>query len=123
QFVLESEGNSHIDAFAEQLTSMASDQAISAETARISVFVLTPLLALGAAGFHLVLLKGSTYLFDADCSWEAATRIAGYALGASALMVVPPVWNFPVGRFLTIVWVFNLEVSALRTYFEIGPWR
>ncbi len=112
-----------VDAFAEQLTSLATERAISAEVARISTFVLTPVLGLAAAGGHVALLKGSTYVVDASCSWETATRIAGYALGASTLMVVPPVWNFPVGRFLTIVWVFNLEVSALRTYFDIGPWR
>jgi hypothetical protein len=112
-----------VDAFDQQLATLAAEQGLSPDVVQLSIFVITPLVAAGAAGLHLALFKGSIHLFDASCSWKAAARITGYALGASIWMIVPPVWGFPLGRFLTVVWVFNLEVSAIRTYFELGPWR
>ena len=50
-------------------------------------------------------------------------RITGYAMASYLLLVFPPIGEFPLGQFLMILWLFNLEVGALRSLFGLGFWK
>ena len=109
---------------ADTLTQFTSSPAVSPEQLRVMVFVTTPLSALLAAAVHIALLKAAIGIAGGKMtSWRPAARIAGYALGAYAFLVVPPIAGFEIGRFLTILWLFNLEASALQRFFGFDSWK
>lgn len=109
---------------AETLTQFSSAQQVDPELLRIMVFVTTPVTALIAAAVHVALLKTAIGIADGEpIGWRPALRIAGYALGSYAFLAVPPVGGLEVGRFLTIVWLFNLEATALQRFWGFDPWK
>ncbi len=58
-----------------------------------------------------------------DAQWPKVARITGYAMASYLLLVFPPIGEFPLGQFLMILWLFNLEVGALRSLFGLGFWK
>jgi hypothetical protein len=62
-------------------------------------------------------------MFGIETTFSLVARIAGYSLAAYVLMVFPPIGEFGLGHFLMVLWLFNLEVSAVRWFFRVGFWK
>jgi hypothetical protein len=56
-------------------------------------------------------------------SFGLSARIVGYASAGYIFLIVPPIGEFALGHFLAIIWLFNIEMGALRMYFQMGIWR
>lgn len=96
----------------------------SASLAELTIFAAIPLGAIFIYFLHTALFYFTLRLFGvSSATWSVTARITGYALGAYILLLLPPIGEFSLGHFLMVIWLFNLEVSAVRIYFRLGFWR
>ncbi len=109
--------------FQETLTEYGAAEQFAPEELRVIVFLATPLSALFAGAIHIGALKAALQIAGGDASWKMVSRIGGYALGAYLFLVIPPIAGFPVGHLLAVIWLFNLEASALQSMCEFDPWK
>ncbi|MFB6352436.1 MAG: YIP1 family protein [Bradymonadaceae bacterium] len=98
-------------------------QDIPRDQLRLMVFLTTPVSVLLAGAVHIGALKAAVDIAGGSASWTGITRIAGYAFGSYLFFLIPPVAGFPIGRLLAIVWLFNLEASALQNHYGFEPWK
>lgn len=109
--------------FTEILSRYTEQFDIPLETARLYIFASVPLAALINYTLHVFMLFASLRIFGVKTSLSLTARIAGYAAAAYVLLIFPPIGTFGLGHFLMVVWLFNLEVSAVRWFFNLGFWR
>lgn len=112
-----------VDAFPEFVTETAKQTGMAPETAFQTLLVALPLAAPVVILLHTALLHASLRLFGAPTRWRLTVRIVAYASAAWLFQLVPPVAEFPIGYMLAIVWLVNIEMIAVRHYFELGVWR
>lgn len=88
------------------------------------IYASIPFGALLLYFIHTGLMYLALRALDVDgADWSVVSRITGYSLAAYALLIVPPVGDFSLGHFLMVLWLFNLEVGAVRALFGLGFWR
>lgn len=97
---------------------------LSPQFAELLLFASIPLGAVILYFVHTGLLYLALRAIQVEsATWSLVARITGYSLAAYLLMVFPPIAEFSLGHFLMVLWLFNLEVSAVRWFFGIGFWR
>lgn len=109
--------------FISTLNELTASQPLAPEQMRILVFLTTPLTVLLAGALHIGALKTAISIAGESCEWRTATRLGGYSLGAYLMLILPPVYGLSVGHFLAVLWLFNLEASALQRFYGFGPWK
>ena len=111
-------------AYAERLESIHDELGIAPELAEMILLGIIPLTAVFLYFLHTALLfLALRTLAVHQATWTVIARITGYSLAAYLMLVFPPIGQFSLGHFLMILWLFNLEVSAVRHFFGIGFWR
>lgn len=107
--------------FGEVISSIAEQWALSESGLRVLLFGALPPATFLLLGMHAVLLYATLQLFGATSArFEHVVRLVGFAAAAHLFLIIPPVLGFPVGHFLAIVWVLNIEVIAVQRYFELN---
>ncbi|MBA2660949.1 MAG: YIP1 family protein [Bradymonadaceae bacterium] len=96
---------------------------ITLETARLYVFASIPLAAFVSMLMHVFLLFSALKIFGANATLPQTIRIVGYAAAAYLFLLIPPIGTFGIGHFLMIIWLFNLEVNAVRWFYNLGFWK
>lgn len=97
---------------------------LSAEAAKFVLFATIPVAATILFIFHSLLLYFALKIFGVvHAKLSHVVRITGYASAAYLFMIVPPVNDFGLGHFLMIMWLFNLEVNAVRWFYNLGFWQ
>ncbi len=82
-----------------------------------------PLTALILFGIHSLSLLFSLRLFQIQrATWTDVAQISGYSCAAFLWLIIPPIADFGLGQFMLILWLFNLEVTALRLRYRLGFW-
>jgi hypothetical protein len=109
--------------FNQALVDYADQAGVGVQTFQTLMFALIPVRVIIGFGVHVGVLHLAIKLAGAQASFSLTARIVGYASAGYAFLLVPPIGEFALGHFLAIIWIFNLEVSALRTYFQLGMWR
>jgi hypothetical protein len=109
--------------FDELLLTYSEQLAVSTDTTRLYLFASVPMVALFIYSMHVLLLYAALKLFGAQTNLHLTARIVGYAMAAYVLLVFPPLGTFSLGHFLMIVWLFNLEIGAVRWFFNLGFWK
>lgn len=96
----------------------------SAVMAEFAIFAMIPFGAVLLYFLHTALFFFALRMFGVEeATWSLVARIAGYSLSAYLLLLFPPLGEFSLGHFLMVIWLFNLEVSAVRWFFQIGFWK
>lgn len=109
--------------FEATLGEFAATESIPRDELQWLLFLSIPISALLVIGVHTAALKVAAGVAGAPLDWSRAARIAGYALGSFAFLLVPPVYGFEVGTFLAVFWLFNLEATALEHAYDFSAWR
>ncbi len=109
--------------FQATLSEYTAAQELTPDELQLLAFLSVPLSALLAGAVHIGALKVAIEVAGADSSWSTTARIGGYALASYLFLLIPPVAGFPLGHLLAVVWLFNLEASALRSLYGFGPWK
>ena len=110
--------------YAEAIQRYTEELGTSTTMAEFAVFASIPFGSIALYFLHTAMLFFALRIFGIeDASWSLVARIAGYSLAAYLLLIFPPLGTFSLGHFLMVVWLFNLEVSAVRWFFRLGPWR
>lgn len=111
------------DQVAKQLSDYAHEMGTTLETVKVAMFVSIPFrMALGFL-VHAGVLHGAIKLAGGRSTFKMSARIVGYASAAYVFLLIPPIGEFILGHFLAIIWLFNIEMGALRTYFRLGVWK
>ncbi len=112
------------DTYAEQLQRVQADVGVSLPIIEFLVFATIPFAAVMLYFVHTALLFAMLRIARVQsASWTATARITGYSMAAHLLFVFPPVGQFSLGHFLMLIWLFNLEVAALRGLFGLRFWK
>ena len=112
-----------LDETGKLLAEMADKAGVTMEMARAAVFLAVPVRAVIVFGLHLGLFHLAMKVAGARSNLSLDARIVGYSLSAYAFLLIPPIGDFALGHFLAIIWLFNLEVTAVRLYFRMGVWK
>ena len=105
---------------AEIVDQLAVEVGVSKANAILLLYLSVPWSAMLVFAVHIVMLHLSLKVAGDDGDWRAATRIVGYSSVAHLFMIVPPLFEFPVGHFFAIMWLFNLEVTGVREFFGLS---
>lgn len=106
--------------FSETLSSVTAELGISDQAAKLLLAASLPPSAFFLFGIHAVLLFASLRIIGAiDVRFTNVVRIVGFASAAHLFQIIPPVYDLPVGHFLAIIWLFNIELIAVQRYFEL----
>ena len=112
------------DDYGERFQHYYDELGLSPQLVELTIFAAIPFGAVVLYFIHTGLLYLALRAIDIEgVSWSLIARITGYSLGAYLLMIAPPISDFSLGHFLMVVWLFNLEVSAVRWFFGIGFWK
>ncbi len=107
-----------------KLTVMPEGMELSAEAAKFVLFAVIPIAATIQFVFHTLLLYFALKIFGVmHAKLSHVIRITGYASAAYLFMILPPIGDFGLGHFLMIMWLFNLEVNAVRWFYNLGFWQ
>ncbi len=109
--------------YQEILKTVAEESGATLEMARTALFLAVPIRALLIFVAHVGIFHLATKIAGGHTDLSLSARIVGYASAGYALLVLPPIAEFPLGHFLSIIWVFNIEIGALRMYYRMGIWR
>ncbi len=110
--------------YAELLERYHDDFGIAPQGIELLLFASIPVGAVFLYFFHTALLYLTLKVFAVKgTNWPMVARITGYSLAAYLLLIFPPIGEFSLGHFLMILWLFNLEVTAVRWYFGLGFWK
>lgn len=113
-----------LGAFEEALKAAAEQAEISYEVAAWLYFGLTPFSsALGLALFIGLLYGGLKAVGAQNVTWGQVGWIASMSSASMLFQVIPPVWEFPVGQLLGMVWLLNILFLATQVRFEISFWK
>ncbi|WP_158542649.1 B-box zinc finger protein [Lujinxingia litoralis] len=97
---------------------------VAPQLAEVALFASLPMGALTLYFLHTAMLYFALRIFGVNqARWGITARITGYALATYLLLLIPPLGSFELGHFLMVVWLFNLEVTAVRMLFGMGFWR
>ena len=111
-------------AHGERLEHFHDQLGIAPALAELLLFASIPFTAVFLYFLHTLLLYLGLRAFGIHrVSWTLLARITGYSLAAALLLIVPPIGEFSLGHFLMIVFLFNLEVAAVRQFFGVGFWK
>lgn len=112
------------DDYAAALRQYQDDLGLSSQALEVFLFASIPVAAIVLYFLHTGLLYLTLRAFGVKAAnWAIVARITGYSLAAYLLLVFPPIGEFSLGHFLMILWLFNLEVTAVRWYFGLGFWK
>ncbi|QDG53404.1 hypothetical protein FIV42_22455 [Persicimonas caeni] len=109
--------------YQELINTVAEQSGATFDMARVALFVAVPIRAVLIFMAHVGIFHLATRLAGGHSSFSLSARIVGYASAGYAFLLIPPIAEFPLGHFLSIIWVFNIEIGALRMYFRMGIWR
>ncbi len=108
----------------DQLAVPPEGLALSAAEAKFLLFATIPFVAAVLFTFHALLLYFALKIFGVmHARLSHVVRIVGYAVAAYLFMIIPPMGEFILGHFLMIMWLFNLEVGAVRWFYNLGFWQ
>ncbi len=108
----------------ETLATYHAEVGVSPEIIELLMIGAIPFGAVFLYFIHTALFYLAARTFQVDgANWHRIATITGYSLAAYLLLVFPPIGEFSLGHFLMIFWLFNLEVSAVRSLFGLGFWR
>ncbi len=68
---------------------------------------------------HTSILNSAIKLAGGTTRYGLTARIVGYACAAYALRFIPPVYGFPIGQMLMIVWLYNIELAGVMRYCQM----
>ncbi len=112
------------DDYTDRLQHIHDEFGVASHIAEFTLFATIPLTAVILYFLHTALLYVALRAFAVkEASWPLLARITGYSLAAYLLLIFPPIGQFSLGHFLMILWLFNLEVSAVRHFFGLGFWK
>jgi hypothetical protein len=109
-----------VDSF---IAEYASAAGIPQEVALAALLIALPFSGPLFLGIQVLLLHVALRMFGASSDWKVVARIVSYASAAFLFQIIPPVADFPIGYMLSIVWLVNVEMVAVRHYFELGIWK
>lgn len=109
-----------VDSF---VSDFATQAGIPGDVALFLMIAALPLAGPLFLALHVGLLHVALRMFGAPSDWKLVTRIVSYASAAFLFQIVPPVAEFPIGYMLAIVWLVNVELVAVRHYFDLGMWK
>lgn len=110
--------------YAEQLQQVQAEVGLSQAVIELFFFATIPVVAVTLFFLHTALFFGMLRVFRVEqLTWTKTARITGYAMAAHLMFVFPPIGEFSLGHFLMIIWLFNLEVGAIRRHFGLGFWK
>lgn len=113
-----------VDEFGQFMRSLTAKWSLAEPAVTFLVFASVAPVAFLLFGIHSILLYISLQLFGAQgARFDHVVRIVGFASAAHLFQIIPPVFGVPVGHFLTIVWLFNIEIVAVQRYFEMNFMR
>lgn len=112
-----------VDSFPELIEEAAKQTSMTPEAAFAATLVVLPFIAPFIILLHAVLMHGSLKVFGASARFGLVCRIVGYSSAAYLFQLIPPIAEFPVGHLLTVVWLVNVQMVAIRRYFDLGLWR
>jgi hypothetical protein len=111
------------DPYVKALGDLAAQNGLSLEAIKVMAYVSIPFqVALGFLA-HTGIFHMAVKIAGAHTTFGLSARIVGYASAGYIFFVVPPIGEFSLGHFLAIIWLFNIEMGALRMYFQMGIWR
>ncbi len=112
-----------LDQVTKNLADLASQAGVSVHMLKIAAFVAIPLRAVLDFLIHATIFHLGVKLAGGRSTFSLSSRIVGYASAAYVFLIVPPIGDFVLGHFLAIIWLFNIEMGALRVYFRLGIWK
>lgn len=102
---------------------LAAQVGVSVETFRRLLFLSIPFTVVLGFVFQTGLFHAAIRLGGGKLPLGATAKIVGYSGAAYLLMAIPPIGEFALGHFLTIVWLFHLRANALQRWENMGTWR
>lgn len=110
--------------YTEAIARYTEELGTSTTMAEFAIFASIPFGAVVLYFLHTAMLYFALKIFGvSDGSWSLVARITGYSFAAYAMFIFPPLGSFSLGHFLMVLWLFNLEVSAVRWFFRLGFWQ
>ena len=109
--------------FTEVLNTLVEQTGATPQVARAAMFLAIPIRVVVVFLAHVGLFHLAVKVAGGHSSFGLSARIIGYASAGYAFMLLPPIAEFPLGHFLAIIWLFNIEIGALRMYFRMNIWR
>lgn len=109
--------------FIKQLGEVTHQVGLTVHMVKVVSFVVIPLRVALIFGIHTAAVHLGVKLAGKRSTLGLSARIVGYASAAYIFLLLPPIAGFAVGPFLAIIWLFNLQVGALRTYFNLSVGR
>ncbi len=110
--------------YTDQLQQAQTDFGVTAPVFEFLIFATIPFAAVLVYFAHTALLYAMLRLARVDrADWSATAKITGYSMAAHFLFIFPPIGEFSLGHFLMLLWIFNLEIGALRGRFGLGFWK
>lgn len=109
----------------QEIVQQAAEQLdVSVEVAKTLNFVMVPVKAGLTLFLHTIALHLSLSLVGGSkVSLRAVSYLSGYAMAAFLFQLIPPIFDYPIGHLLAMVWVFNAEVNAAQTRFGLPFFR
>lgn len=112
-----------VDSFPEFVADFAARVSVSEDAAFGTLLAVLPLGSVFAVALQVVLLHLSLRIFGARAHWSVTARIVGYASASYLLQIIPPIAQFPIGHTLSVVWLVNVQMIAVRYTFDLGIWK
>lgn len=113
----------YFETFGEELTEKAAELGFGADMVKSALLLSVPVQIAMAFILHLVVLFGALRVAGTKLRWAQLARVIGYSSAGYIFMIIPPIGDFMLGHFLAIIWMFNLEMSALTLLARLGPWK
>lgn len=108
----------------EMTLEVAKELSVSPDLVRhINVFSSPIRAALVLAIHTLVLWGGLLVLARSAIRFRDVAYIAGYSMAGFAFLLIPPIFDYPVGHLLAVVWVFHSEFTAVQARYDTGFMR
>ena len=64
------------------------------------------------------LLRSALRFAGVQADFATAARIFGYSCAGYLWMLLPPIWEIPVGHMLMIFWMFNIQTAGVRHFYR-----
>ncbi len=109
-----------VSQFSATLADVTTQMGISEGAMRALLVASLPPGALFLIIVHaLLLFTALRTIGQTNAGFSNVMRIVGFASAAHLFQIIPPVWDVPLGHFLAIIWLFNIELIAVQRYFEL----
>ena len=106
--------------FQEALTEAAKQAGVTYHTATWLYFGLTPVSsAFGLAAFIGLLYAGLKAVGGKNVQWGSVAWIGSMSSASLLFQILPPVWEFPIGQLLGMLWLLNVLFGAGQVRFEL----